>query len=200
MTCLCLTRNRRQWLPKAIDCFINQTYPYRELLIIADGADVADLVPNDDRIRLVHINRPAEIGEKRNFGCRIAQGAVIAHWDDDDYSAPGRIAHQVGRLLETGKAVTGYRSMRFLRHDGKTWQYTGPREYVVGTSLCYRREWWQMNQFPLVHVGEDKAFISKAWNGGTLDIVSEDLGLMHATIHDGNTSPRQLCGTSWRAL
>ena len=72
-----------------------------------------DLLPDDASIRLVHIEQGRTIGEKRNFGAGRARGAVIAHWDDDDYSAPDRLEDQVGRLLQSGKAVTGYFAMRF---------------------------------------------------------------------------------------
>ena len=52
VSCICLTRNRREWLPKAIDCFEQQTYSQRELVIVWDGEPVADLVPSADNIRL----------------------------------------------------------------------------------------------------------------------------------------------------
>ncbi len=54
VTCLCLTRNRRAWLPRAIGCFLAQTYEERELLIVDDGDEgVTDLVPDDPRIRVM---------------------------------------------------------------------------------------------------------------------------------------------------
>lgn len=200
MTCLCLTRNRRQWLPIAIQCFLNQNYLWRELLIIADGQDVRDLVPDDDRIQLHHIDRAAEIGEKRNFGCSLATGELIAHWDDDDFSEPGRLDDQVRRLSESGKAVTGYRSMRFVRDDGRAWQFTYPHGKVLGTSLCFRRDWWEQNKFPAIHIQEDAEFVVKAWNQQQLDDRPDDPGLMYATIHGNNTSPRDLQNACYRAL
>lgn len=202
MTCLCLTRNRREWLPKAIRCFLDQTYPKKDLLILADGQDVRDLVPKDERITLYHTDRTMQIGEKRNFGCSLAEGEVIAHWDDDDFSAPERLADQVQRLCQSGKAVTGYRSMRFVRHpDGKQWRFTYPFGKVLGTSLCYRRDWWEQNKFPAIHVQEDSEFSVKAWNQRQLDEgPHEDVGLMYATIHAGNTSPRELEKPGYEAI
>src|SRR5690348_4458021 len=100
VTCLCLTRNRREWLPQAIVCFQLQTYEHRELLIVADGDDVSDLVPQEDsRIRLVCSGSRLTIGAKRNYGCAHACGEIIAHWDDDDYSAQQRLTEQVALLL-----------------------------------------------------------------------------------------------------
>ena len=198
MTCLCLTKDRRQWLPQAIECFRRQTYSNAELLILADGADVRDLVPDDTRIRLIHLEGPVVIGDKRNFGCERAAGDVIAHFDDDDYSAPGRLAEQIQQLRESGKAVTGFHSMRFVAADGQWWQYDGTAGYALGTSLCYRRGWWRNHPFPGLQIGEDNAMVAMAHAAG--ELVTADAGeLMHATIHPGNTSPRKL-GSAWKAV
>lgn len=196
VTCLCLTRNRRQWLPKAIECFLRQTYRPCDLMIIADGEDVRDLVPAHDRISLVEIQSGFEIGSKRNFGCERARGSVIAHWDDDDYSSPGRIADQIQRMAASGKVVTGYHSMRFT--DGaQWWKYEGTRNYALGTSLCYEKLWWKSHPFPGLQIGEDNQFVTAAWAAQQLESV--DAGdLMYATIHSGNTSPRSLNSSSWK--
>jgi len=197
VTCLCLTRNRRHWLPKAIQCFLEQTYPNRELLILADGEDVRDLVPNDDRIRLLHVSGSPEIGEKRNFGCERSR-EIICHWDDDDWSEPARLRTQIETLLQDGsKAVAGFHSMRFT--DGvKWWKYLGTANYALGTSLCYRREFWKMNRFPSLQVGEDNQFVANAH--AQRQLLTTDAGeLMYATIHAGNTSPRKL-GSNWKAI
>ena len=167
-------------------------------MILADGQDVRHLVPEDDpRVRLIHLAGWPEVGAKRNYGCERAAGEIIAHWDDDDYSAPARLADQVQRLLESGKAVTGFHSMRFT--DGvRWWKYEGTRNYALGTSLCYRRDWWSAHRFPVVQVGEDNQFVATAHSAG--ELVTADAGdLMYATNHSGNTSPRKL-GDNWKPI
>lgn len=202
MTCLCLTRNRREWLPKAIQCFQSQTYPNRELLILADGADVRDLLPaeqpDSQTVRLIHLEGAALIGEKRNFGCERAQGELIAHWDDDDWSAPERLADQVGRILESGKAVTGYRSMQFVHTSGARWDFESAENYSLGTSLVYRRSFWKANPFQAVKIGEDNRFIDRANALGEF-VSAPGNGLMYATLHDGNTSPK-IMGPRWKLV
>lgn len=197
MTALCLTRNRRSWLPKAIHYFQQQTYRRTELLILADGEDVRDLVPDDERVRLIHLAEQRSIGEKRNFGCSRAAGDVICHWDDDDWSAPGRIARQIEMLNGSGRSVVGFHSMRFTDGDN-WWQYTGAKDYSLGTALCYRREWWQSTPFSPANVGEDNTMVYAAQHAG--QIFSEDAGeLMYATIHPENTSPRMIAD-NWKRL
>ena len=200
VSCICLTRNRRDWLPKAIACYQRQTYPSRELLIIADGEDVQDLIPSDDEtIRLLHIEEGYTVGEKRNFGASKAKGEIIAHWDDDDHSEPNRLTYQIERLQNSGKAVTGYRSMVF-RSDTVAWLYTnGNPTYALGTSLCYRKEWWQAHPFLSIQIGEDGEFVKTAQRCD--QIISADAGdLMVATVHPGNTSRRNLTASEFQKI
>jgi hypothetical protein len=115
---------------------------------------------------------------------------VIAHWDDDDWSAPGRLADQLERLRGTGKAVTGYSVIKFT--DGQRWWlYPGLPEYAVGTSLCYRRDWWLGHRFPCLQVGEDNQFVFEARTARQIAVV-DGTDMMYATVHAGNTSPRDL--------
>lgn len=197
VTCLCLTRNRRQWLPKAIACYLAQDYEARELLIIADGEDVRDLVPERGDIRLIHVAEGWRIGEKRNFGASRARGGIIAHWDDDDCSAPDRLSDQAQRLSESGKAVTGYQSMVFTDGEG-WWRYQGAKDFALGTSLCYRKSWWEGHPFPSHQIGEDYEFVKMAQKHN--QIVSVNSDRMVATIHPGNTSPRQVASREWEQL
>ena len=200
VTAVCLTRNRREWLPKAIHAFECQTYPRRQMLIVADGEDVRDLVPSDERIALVIV--PGDrmvVGTKRNFACSQVTTEFIAHWDDDDYSAPGRLEDQIVRLINSGKSVTGYHTMKFT--DGERWwQYVGWPAFALGTSLLYRRAWWDRNRFASVPVGEDSPFVSTAVRAREF-IAAGDLDLMYATVHRANTSPRRInTAGNWREL
>lgn len=201
VTALCLTKNRREWLPLAIKYFQAQSYPNRKMLILADGeADGADIVPDDPRISFV-IAPPQpywNIGKKRNHGCSLIDTELIAHFDDDDFSAPGRLTDQVSRLMETGVSVTGYRSMRFT--DGeRCWRYEGTPMFALGTSLLYRREYWEKHQFPSRDVGEDNEFGAMAAAERVMSVA--DAGeLMSASIHRGNISPRDMSGHSWILL
>jgi glycosyltransferase involved in cell wall biosynthesis len=166
---------------------------------VASGQDVRHLVPSDERIRYLHIGGNQTIGSLRNIGSGEARGQVICSWDDDDWSHPERVRDQVSRLIESGKAVTGYRCMVFT--DGaRRWQYRFRKDnYALGTSLCYTKAYWQRNPFPGDHIGEDKKYSRRAHEQGQL--TSVDAGdLMVASIHPNNTSPRQLSGVNWTCL
>jgi glycosyltransferase involved in cell wall biosynthesis len=194
VTCLCLTRNRRDWLPKAIASFLAQTYEPRTLLIVGDGEPVDDLIPADPRIEFLQAREGMSIGEKRNIGAAHAAGEIICHTDDDDYSAPGRIADQVARLAETGKSVTGYHSIRFT--DGTAWwKYNGTPDWAFDTSLCYRKEFWAAHPFDEINDGLEARFRTAAIREKRF-VSADGSDLMYANTHAGNTS-RRVIGEGW---
>jgi glycosyltransferase involved in cell wall biosynthesis len=145
VSCIMPTANRRTFVPRAIELFLRQDYPCRELVILDDGSDsVADLVPDDPRVRYVRAARKQALGAKRNACVELARGDLIMHWDDDDWHAPHRISCQVVALREAGAEVCGLRRMLF--HDpasGRTWLYDYPaqrRAWLAGGSLLYTRD------------------------------------------------------------
>jgi glycosyltransferase involved in cell wall biosynthesis len=212
VTCLCLTRNRREFLPIAIRSFREQMYSNRELLIVADGENVRDLVPADSRIQYLHLQWPEMVGTKRNIGCAHAHGSVIAHFDDDDYSAPERLSEQVAALREHGKAVTGYHSLTFresrpVRIMGEDGKFRAPlsawwlwrAQQAAGTSLCYERSWWEQHAFAAVQAGEDDLFYAAACEESAA-VSCEGANRICATNHAGSISGRLIGGAEWEEL
>jgi glycosyltransferase involved in cell wall biosynthesis len=181
--------SRREWLPKAIACFESQTWPNKELLIVDDGS--VDLQPSG-RIRVLSIIAP--LGEKRNLACERAAGEFIVHFDDDDFSAPERIAEQVALLKRLDRAVAGFHSLRFT--DGVNWweNHNHPG-WAYDASLCYRRDFWKRHPFAPVNDGLEAEFRVAAASEKQLATMPAG-DLMYATIHDGNTSRRHV-GTGW---
>lgn len=210
VTCLCLTTAvRKEWLKRAVDCFCKQNYDImrKELMIIPDAwedvpDDLLSLAKHYEDMSIVVagglVRRNVCVGEKRNIGCRLARGGLIAIWDDDDFSAPGRLSQQVKELEITGKAVTGYRMMKFS--DGSNWwQFTIGKGFVIGSSLMFKRSWWEEHPFPEIQIGEEAAFCQAAHEAKQLAAVP-DLGLMYASIHEGNTSKKDLTNPQYRPL
>jgi Glycosyl transferase family 2 len=62
--------NRRPFLPLALESFIVQDYPARELIVVDDGTDVVrDVVEGVAGVRYLRLPARASIGEKRNRAC-----------------------------------------------------------------------------------------------------------------------------------
>ena len=200
VSCIMPTANRRRFVPRAIDYFLRQDYPNRELVILDDGTDsIEDLVPDHPSIRYIRLDRRATVGAKRNLACEHSQGEIIAHWDDDDWQAPHRLSYQVEALVRTGADVCGVSTLLFYDlQSGRAWRYTYPpggRAWLSGNTLCYRRSLWERNRFSDRNVGEDALFV---WSGAAKRIETLPDHTFHVgIIHGGNVSPKVTSGSCW---
>ena len=200
VSCIMPTANRRAFVPRAIGYFLRADYEPRELIIVDDGSDpVGDLVPDDSRIRYIRLDHRASVGTKRNRAIQQACGDLICHWDDDDWHAPHRISALVAAWQASWADVCGTREMLFYDAGrDETWLYrypAGSRPWLVGGSLLYTRDFWRAAPFPDRQVGEDSQFLwrSPAPRAACLD----DHALYVATIHPGNTCPKDRRGPYW---
>lgn len=193
------TRNRRAFVSQSIWYFLRQDYPNKELVVLDDGEDgVADLIPADERIRYVRVDRHV-LGAKRNLGCELSRGELIAHWDDDDWMAPHRLSTQVNELLSSKSDLCGLRQLlHYSLDDGAAWSYnndSSERPWLAGGTLLYRRTAWARARFPEINVGEDTQFV---WQHSAESIrVVADPSLYVALIHKGNTSAKRLSDPHW---
>lgn len=183
------TASREKWWWQAVRCFQLQTYHQKELLVGSeDGHELARFPPVDG-LRLIHVPRFPRLGTKRNWINRHARGSIIAHWDDDDWYHPRRLEEQVAVLIANPSVhVTGYRTCLFRSPNG-CYLYSGSPKFAVGSSLCYRREYWEGHPFEGENVGEDGRFVQRAMRV----ILPQEQGPERMVAHDhgNNTSPRQ---------
>ena len=203
VTAIMPTCNRRPFVSEALAQFLAQDYPHKELLVLDDGEDsVADLIPDDPQVHYLCLPARLSVGAKRNRACELASGNLIAHWDDDDWHAPQRLSLQVAELEGSGAEVVGLQSLYFydpLR--GLAWRYsypTGQRFWLSGSSLCFRRSYWQAHRFPDLNVGEDARFV---WAGDPARMrVMADDSFHVGRLHAGNVSPKPKGNAWWQAL
>ena len=195
VSCIIPTCNRRHLIPVALRCYLSQDWPDKELVVIDDGSDrVEDLVKRlvPDAV-YIYLAEKQMIGTKRNLACEAASGEVICHFDDDDWSADGRIRDQVTRLLESGKQMTGYHSVTYW-NGTKAYRYVSPvPQYAVGTSMCYRKSFWDTHLFPAKNSAEDNALVCKALEEKQL--IAVDAGqIMVVRSHASCTSSSERLG------
>jgi hypothetical protein len=99
VSCLMVTKSGREvHAAEAIRAWQAQTYPFRELVIVADSPEPFSGLPAN--VKLVRGNRGFSIGALRAQSVAAATGDLIAIWDDDDGYAPMRLARQVAALEE----------------------------------------------------------------------------------------------------
>ena len=96
------TRNRAEWLPRAVGSVLAQTWTDFELLIVDDHS--TDETPAviarfaDARIRSFRHERNFGQSKALNTGIEHARGEYVAFLDDDDEWLPAKLAAQVALL------------------------------------------------------------------------------------------------------
>lgn len=207
VSCILPTGYGDKFVGLAIQCFLDQTYEGPLELVIVDNneADIkfgVDAPVADERIAVTYLRAPRgkSVGFYRNLGTQAATGQICITWDEDDWYHPDRVAEQVKRLQESGKAVTGWHNI-FYWNDAtqETFQYLFERPgrnhppYAMGTSQCYLKSWWEKHKFVEDGV-EDWPFSNAALHAGQLD--SCDAGrLCVARVHDRNAVKKLQMGT-----
>lgn len=110
--------NAEEYLTKALNCVVNQTYQNLEILTIDDGSTDNTLTvlnrfaEKDNRVKVIKNETNLGLIRTLNKGIDIATGEYIARFDADDLIDTNRIELQVNRLnqnpgidLLTSKAV-----------------------------------------------------------------------------------------------
>lgn len=196
------TAGRPQYARQAAEMFLAQTWPNKELVVIDDGSRETPL-PDDPAIRYIRVGRQGALGAKRNLACSHARGEFICHWDDDDAYAPDRIEDQAVRLLANPRIqLTGYHTMPFYSLEtGEEWLWRYSHgDDCIGVSAMYRREFWREHRFnPEKNIGEEYDLINVARGNGTFLAVDGERRIV-ATIHRGNTAPRDMSLPNWEYI
>lgn len=202
VTCIMPTSGRREFVPISIEQFLAQDYPRAELLVLDDGPDpVEDLIPANSKIRYFRLDGKLPIGPKRNRACELAEGTLIAHWDDDDWYPPWRLARQVGALLEAKADVCGTATLYFFdprQRKAFEYRYGGSDPWLSGNSMLYTKAFWSRHQFSDLPTGEDALFVKNCWPQRLCDLADPALAI--ARLHNHHTSPKATSGLYWKPL
>ncbi|SEB21669.1 glycosyltransferase family 2 protein [Pedobacter hartonius] len=193
VSCIMPTANRANFIPSAIDNFLMQNYPYRELVIIDDGQVLVDhLIPNIKTIKYYYSEPLGSIGTKRNYACEKATGSIIMHWDDDDWYAKDWISCQVETLSNSGADICGLNQIQFYSPtENKTWMtknFNSKMPWLSGATLAYRKSFWEKHPFKDMKLMEDDDFIRTS---GALVCAHNYYEGFIATLHPYNTSIKE---------
>lgn len=165
ISCLCLSYNRPAQLKNAIQNFISQVYPHKELIVVGHKDDRASkqvvMSCRDERIRYYSAPR-LPIGELRNMSIDLAAGEYFCQWDDDDWYHTHRLDVQMDGLLKSGKeaSVLAYWIMfDTIRKNA----YLSPPLMWAGTILCKKSIYEGGARYPGMKKGEDQEFLGKLY-------------------------------------
>lgn len=131
---ICVTYNRRPFIPFLLQCIKNQDYPANryEIIIVDDGTDkIKDLIieAKMPQIKYFELNEKMKLGKKRNYSHTLIdkRSQFITYFDDDDYHHPSRVSHSVEMLQRNPKALCAGSSeiYVFFKHINQMYKF-GP--------------------------------------------------------------------------
>lgn len=148
----------------AVQSFLSQEYAGRKLLLIINDsaiplyADTHD-IPKDVVELAVHSPHKLTLGELRNIAFEHSDPAgYMVQWDDDDYSAPGRLQYQINNTPEGTATVLRWQTQFDLR-TGKCFAGCGRVSRVKGFAGTMLFPVSTKARFTLKPKGEDTDFL-----------------------------------------
>ncbi|MCX2431616.1 glycosyltransferase [Pedobacter sp. GR22-10] len=164
ISCLCVTHRKPHFLLRAINCFEQQDYPNKELIIVYEADDQATsgflqgLRPTF-HIHLVCISKHKKLtlGELRNISIANANGAFLCQWDDDDWYSPIRLSVQYDVIVRSGKKGSILTKWLLFNYDNN-FAYISNNRPWEGSLLCEKQSMKQIGYIS-ANKGEDTPMI-----------------------------------------
>jgi len=205
ISCLLVTAGGRfEYFKRSVTCYVDQTYPNRELLILNEGPkeyqdQITDYVVSLGRsdIRTVFLNGYYTLGALRNISVALANGEIWTQWDDDDFNVPHRLATQYSFLSNNHIRVSYlsdqlhyyFHTKELYWEDWKRYLSGGKIGYALipGTIMAYKEG--LAGRYPSsgakCKTGEDSVFSNYLLKKGVSIDVLSGRGCMHVYSYHG---------------
>ena len=191
VSCLMVTGDRAWLCRRSVGCFLRQTYPNKELIVIDDGVEdlgpvLAD-VPSADLV-YVKLDKRSDnlLGHLRNLSLDRARGEYVAQWDDDDWYHPERIERQAAVLRQGHQACSLSATLmhldtdRFVDHP-----YLGMLKGGVPGTIMHVAS--RALRYPKVRRAEDTAYLHAWRQSDYVSLPRSDSHLFIRCFHGTNT-------------
>jgi glycosyltransferase involved in cell wall biosynthesis len=193
---------RLEYAKRSIQCFVDQTYPNKELVIVNEGPveyqHQIEATLNGTPARVIWLRGKYTLGELRNISIYAASGDIICQWDDDDFSFPTRLTAQYSRLKRAG-AAAAYLTNQLHYYFGSSrlywddWRVFGSdaqyhNTLIPGSVMTYRHLPFRYpEQGAFCRAGEDSVMLHELTSHVPRDKVLQinDMGWMHVYSQHG---------------
>lgn len=196
ISCLCVTWKKPRMLNRVINCFLDQTYENKQLVIIYEDFDELTSnfmakIPENYQIKPVKISSYPKktLGELRNISIQAADGEFVCQWDDDDWFDPDRLDQQMKAIKQTGKLasiLTRWIVFNALTHKS----YLSNSRLWEGSVLC-RKDIIQKYPYPKLPKGEDSQVIHNLFINDHIAFIQNAPELYVYIYHGNNTWEEQ---------
>ena len=167
------TYNRRLFMPAAIACFKQQSYPMdrMEWIIVDNGTDqIDDLIKASGLKNVRHIpvtGRKVKIGELRNMLNDAATGEICVCMDDDDFYPPDRVRDCVKELMvakNKGIEVAGCSEVLLYYTDRHEIWRIGPymQTHCTNNTMAYMTKYGKTHKYDeTLLMSEERTFLNE---------------------------------------
>ena len=208
ISCMMPTYGRPDLVHESVRMFLRQDDPNKELIVLNDCSGQTFEFDHPE-VRVVNApDRFPTLGDKRNRCVELAEGELIAVWDDDDVYLPWRLSLCRAAMAGTGGAggdAPFYRPAEFWGYWGENWLHDN--QSVPGWCshpvTAFTRDLWKSaGGYPPADVGEDDGFFGRVHEllgepYVTQPIARDDRFLIlrgrspyaHTSIHGGAAPP-----------
>jgi len=184
VSCVVATADRPHFLAQLIRCFLRQTWPAKELIVVDSGKEsVEQLCAEAPGVRRIHTSAETSLAERLNLGLEISNGTLLQKLDDDDYYHPGFLERAISTILrvETAKSIVAWDCFHVVLRGEEKLRFSG-HGWAAGGTLCFPRELWERTRFR-GDAPSDYFFINDS--GATLQRVCAPEMYLHVR-HGGN--------------
>lgn len=188
-----VTRDRTELSRMAIACFMRQTYPNLELVVVDDGtSDYRSVLPTSSPGRAVQYIKldsgsRRTLGELRNLSLDVATGGWWIQWDDDEWFHPERVALQLAAAQHDDADGSALRWTLMHVGTGSLAGHVFRADVGFATpgTILHRRT---DVRYPALRAGEDSQFLSAVRREGRIAVLGrEHAHLFIRCYHGANT-------------
>lgn len=194
ISCLMVTANRADIARVAIECFSEQTWFNKELVIIDDGEeDYSDLIASfdcSDLVRYIKLQPGSprlSLGELRNISIEEARGEWCVQWDDDEWYHPERLAVQLNAAVQAdvGASALKWTLMHVKDDSDQSLTFRGDSGIATPGTLMFRKG---DERYPHLARNEDGIFLRDVKDSNGLVVLDENHShLFIRVFHGSNT-------------
>jgi len=189
------TKNRCEYLKRAVNSILDQTWKNIEIIIIDDASTdntvlyLTELIDNNNNVKFISNKKAIGGSKSRNLGINIATGYYIGFLDDDDTWHPQKAYKQISLLKSNIKYAATTCNFKIIYHNfpinriKKLSQSNNSQDilktnYLGGASMCltYKYLLLQVNGFDESLLScQDWDIWVKLQNLGEIGIINEVL-------------------------
>lgn len=192
VSCVMVTADRPKLVRRAISCYLKQTYPYKELVVLDNGnkriEHLLNEVPSSELIyKKVDRTPDLILGDIRNTALNMAKGDfIIPQWDDDDWYHPSRIQIQVDILLKGHDACALHGTLMHVENTPFfNSPYIGLLPNGVPPTIMHKRD--DSIQYPSLPRTEDTVYVNE-WRNKSFYMLPASYSYLYIrSFHGANT-------------